>query len=256
MILLMAGTEDGRFLGAELHAAGAQLIVTVTTEYGRSLFERAGLGNICRCEKLDLRSLVLLIREQQVQALVDATHPYAERASQTAIAAAGETGVLYVRYERPETPLPEHPLVLHAPDHEEALRMCRETGRRILLTIGSSRIERFARITGKEVFVRILPMPENIRRCLEAGVRPANIIAMQGPFSREFNAAMLRELQIDTMVTKDSGEVGGALEKVTGAIENGVKVIVIGRPKVEYPCLCRSFAEVKEVLGRQGLLKG
>ena len=254
MILLMAGTEDGRFLGGELHTAGAKMLVTVTTEYGRRLFERAGLGSICRCEKLDLRSLVLLIRDKKAAAIVDATHPYAERASQTAIAAAKETGVLYVRYERAETPLPDSPLILHARDHDEAIRLCKEVGQRILLTIGSSRIETFAGMEGKEIFVRILPMPENVRRCSEAGILPSNIIAMQGPFSKEFNAAMLRELKIDTMVTKDSGEVGGAVEKVEAAIENGVKVIVIERPKVEYPLLCRTFGEVRAVLAKNGLL--
>jgi precorrin-6A/cobalt-precorrin-6A reductase len=254
MILLMAGTEDGRYLGGELHTAGAEMLITVTTEYGRSLFERVGLGKMCRCEKLDLRSLVLLIREKQMAAIVDATHPYAERASQTAIAAARETGILYVRYERAETPLPDSPLILRAADHEEAIRLCKEMGRRILLTIGSSRIERFAHIEGKEVFVRILPIPENVRRCIEAGVPPSHVVAMQGPFSKEFNAAMLRELKVDTMVTKDSGEVGGALEKVEAAIENGVKIIVIERPKVEYPVLCQTFGEVKDVLKKHGLL--
>ena len=254
MILLMAGTEDGRYLAGELHAAGAEMLITVTTEYGRSLFERGGLGKMCRCEKLDLRSLVLLIREKQMAAIVDATHPYAERASQTAIAAARETGILYVRYERAETALPDSPLILRAADHEEAIRLCKEMGHRILLTIGSSRIERFARIEGKEVFVRILPMPENVRRCIEAGVSPSHVVAMQGPFSKEFNAAMLRELKVDTMVTKDSGEVGGALEKVEAAIENGVKIIVIERPKVEYPVLCQTFGEVKDALKKHGLL--
>jgi len=255
MILLMAGTEDGRFLGGELHAAGADMLVTVTTEYGRSLFERVGLGRICRCEKLDLRALVLLTREKQIAAIVDATHPYAERASQTAISAARETGILYVRYERAETVLPDSPLILRARDHDEAIRLCKEMGTRILLTIGSSRIESFAHIEGKEIFARVLSMPENVRRCIEAGISPSNIVAMQGPFSKEFNAAMLRELKIDTMVTKDSGEVGGALEKVEAAIENGVKVIVIERPKMEYPVLCQTFDEVKAVLHKNGFLR-
>jgi precorrin-6A/cobalt-precorrin-6A reductase len=248
MILLMAGTEDGRLLAGELHAGGLDMVITVTTEYGRSLFERMGLGAVCRCEKLDLRGLTRLIQERGITAIVDATHPYAERASQTAIAAAREAKILYVRYERAETPLPDSALILRARDVEDAIRLCRESGNRILLTIGSSRVERFARMEGKEVFARILPLPENVRRCIEAGIRPANIIAMQGPFSKEFNAALLRELGIDTVVTKDSGEVGGALEKVEAAVECGVKVIVIERPKIEYPVVCATFEQVKSLL--------
>jgi precorrin-6A/cobalt-precorrin-6A reductase len=103
--------------------------------------------------------------------------------------------------------------------------------------------------------VRILPLPDHVRRCVEAGVRPGNIVAMQGPFSKEFNAALLRELKIDTLVTKDSGEIGGALEKVEAAIENNVKVIVIQRPQMEYPLLCKTFEEVKSALAKSALLK-
>ena len=66
----------------------------------------------------------------------------------------------------------------------------------------------------KELYVRILPIPEHIVLCLDMGILPTNIIAMHGPFSEDLNRAMFRQYQINTMVTKESGEAGGYWKKL------------------------------------------
>ena len=66
----------------------------------------------------------------------------------------------------------------------------------------------------KELYVRILPIPEHIALCLDMGIPPTNIIAMHGPFSEDLNRAMFRQYQINTMVTKESGEAGGVLKRL------------------------------------------
>ena len=65
----------------------------------------------------------------------------------------------------------------------------------------------------------------------EAGLPPAHILAMQGPFSRDFNAALYDQLRIRTMVSKDSGQPGGVADKVLPALERGIDVVMIERPK-------------------------
>ena len=70
-----------------------------------------------------------------------------------------------------------------------------------------------------------------VRACEEAGIPHRNIIAMQGPFSRDFNAALYDQLRIRTMVSKDSGQPGGVADKVLPALERGIDVIMIERPK-------------------------
>ena len=57
------------------------------------------------------------------------------------------------------------------------------------------------------------------------------LIAMQGPFSRDFNAALYDQLRIRTMVSKDSGQPGGVADKVLPALERGIDVVMIERPK-------------------------
>ena len=58
-------------------------------------------------------------------------------------------------------------------------------------------------------YARVLPMEDSLRACREAGLPPAHILAMQGPFSRELNAAMLRSIGAAYLVTKASGSAGG-----------------------------------------------
>ena len=65
------------------------------------------------------------------------------------------------------------------------------------------------------------------------GFEGKNLIAMQGPFSKELNAAMLRQYDCRYLVTKDSGKAGGFEEKIQAATECGAIPVIIGRPVQE-----------------------
>ena len=69
--------------------------------------------------------------------------------------------------------------------------------------------------------------------CEAAGIPHRNIIAVQGPFSEELNKAVIREYEIDVMITKDSGTAGGFPEKISAAKDCQIPVIVIARPEEE-----------------------
>ena len=81
----------------------------------------------------------------------------------------------------------------------------------------------------ERIALRVLPMENSLVSALEHGYKPANIVCMQGPFSKELNIAMFKKFRSKYVVTKDSGEVGGFAEKVEAANEAGAKLIVIGR---------------------------
>ena len=81
----------------------------------------------------------------------------------------------------------------------------------------------------ERIVLRILPLESSLQIALKLGYKPAHIICMQGPFSKELNVAMLKKYGSKFMVTKDSGAVGGFDEKVEAAAAAGTKLIVIGR---------------------------
>ncbi|MEG1338451.1 precorrin-6A/cobalt-precorrin-6A reductase, partial [Cetobacterium sp.] len=72
-----------------------------------------------------------------------------------------------------------------------------------------------------------------------------NIIAMQGPFSKELNVAMMRQLNIKYMISKKGGNTGGEKEKLDATLEVGAKSILLSRPEIEYPL---EFSNLLELL--------
>ena len=62
---------------------------------------------------------------------------------------------------------------------------------------------------------------------MEQGIKGRQILALQGPFSTEMNAAILKQYDIRHMVTKNSGRTGGYQEKLEAAKMLGIPVYVI-----------------------------
>jgi precorrin-6A/cobalt-precorrin-6A reductase len=245
MILVLSGTEEGKEIVRRLHKEGMNLLTTVATEYGKKMFEQMGLETICLQGRLDANGFSHLIKERGVDTVIDATHPYAVEVSRNAMDACKNTNVRYLRFEREEIPIPAHPLIHRVKTMAEAVDTSRMLGKKIFLTTGISSVARFIVLKDeKELYVRILPIPEHIALCLDMGIPPTNIIAMHGPFSEDLNRAMFRQYQINTMVTKDSGEAGGVIEKIHAALNEGINTVVIERPRLEFPQKYSSIDEL------------
>ncbi|MBO5524968.1 MAG: precorrin-6Y C5,15-methyltransferase (decarboxylating) subunit CbiT, partial [Roseburia sp.] len=103
----------------------------------------------------------------------------------------------------------------------------------ILLTTGSKELPLYCQKPElrERLFVRVLPGEESLRICREQGLTGKQIIAMQGPFSKELNVALLNQFHISCLVTKESGETGGYPEKLAAAAELQIPVIVIENPE-------------------------
>ena len=122
--------------------------------------------------------------------------------------------------------------VQHVSEPEAAALALQATEGPVLLTTGSHALLPYARaVDPARLFARVLPTKEALDLCAAAGIPASHIIAMQGPFTRAFNAALYDQLDIRVMVTKDSGQTGGVEEKVIPALEREIHVIMIDRPK-------------------------
>ena len=97
--------------------------------------------------------------------------------------------------------------------------------------------------------IRDSPLPGAITKCIDAGFSPSHVIGMQGPFTRELNEAMLRQVGAQWLVTKDSGTVGGTAEKIASAHDVGARCIVVARPAEGGGAF--SLREVKDALLRE-----
>lgn len=251
MILILSGTEDGKEIVKRLYKKGYDLLTSVATEYGKSVFERLHLGDICIQGRLDAADLVNLIVKKGINLLIDATHPFASNVSLNAIKACNKSGIKYIRFQRSEIDLPESPFVHIVYNVDEAITKCKEISKRIMLTTGFNNIKDFIKLNGdKELFVRVLPIADHINKCVDMGIHASHIVALQGPFSAELNKVLYDHFKVDTIVTKDSGKEGGVIEKVESAIKDQINVVLIKRPQIAYPCVYSSLDKIVDYLER------
>ncbi|MBR5641053.1 MAG: precorrin-6A reductase [Firmicutes bacterium] len=228
-LCIFAGTSEGRKLAEALAGRGAKLTVCVATEYGE-----VTMGQLPDCDVLAGRmprdAIEALLRTEPFAAVVDATHPYAEHITESIRTAAEATATEYIRLLRDSTASEEDGIFVA--DTAECVEFLKKTEGNILLTTGSKTLPDYCAdpVLKERIYVRLLPLADSLRICTECGLPADHILAIQGPFSEEMNAAMLKQVKAAWMVTKDTGSAGGYEEKIAAANACGVKSVIIGRP--------------------------
>lgn len=234
-IVIFSGTTEGRLLSEGFSRAGIPHIVCVATEYGETVMTPAPQAEI-RQGRLSAEAMTAFFR-QEAELVFDATHPYAGLVTENIRAACGEADVPYVRILRGQSCdlRAFGGLITVYDDAAACAAALKDLPGRILLTTGSKDLPVYAADPGvrERLFVRVLPAEESLRACREAGLTGKQILAMHGPFSAELNAAIIRQWEIGTMVTKESGDAGGLPGKLEAARETGIRVCLIRRPSEE-----------------------
>lgn len=234
MKIVFAGTSDARAYALNLADCGEKIIVCTATKYGASLYPKH--SNIIKIydTPMDEDEMERVIISEGIEAIIDATHPFAVNVSAN-IHTVSKKLKLPVTTVKRESCLPNELLrqVMVVTDYAEATEYLKATKGNILLTIGSNHMDVFTQTLPLErLVVRVLPTISSVEKCETLGLKPKQIIAMQGPFSQAMNQAMYGDYQIQYMVTKDSGKQGGVEEKIRPAIASGIKVILIERPNI------------------------
>lgn len=231
-ILLFAGTSDGRALAKRLVDLPVAMTVCVATDYGEEALSDLRDRFAIHAVRMNEEEIVDFIRLNNHDLVIDATHPYAIEISKNACSAANRAAVPYFRLIRPASAASNESGCIRVSSAAEAAERCNTIEGNILVATGAKELAAFTNIADftSRVFVRVLPLVESIAACYRLGVRSGNIIAMQGPFSRELNAALMHHFAIRVLVTKDGGTAGGTEEKLTAAKEVGATVIMIDRP--------------------------
>lgn len=241
MILVMSGTKDGRDLIQALSSLKCDIIATTTTHYGGSLIEQTESLRVID-HALDLKGLKALIGEASIKLLIDATHPYAVGASETAMAAATQMSIGYVRYERARLEVEGGHWFS---SYDEIIEYLKEREGNVLLTIGANNLERFTKVLAVErLFARVLPMSKIIEKCEAYGLKPKNIIGVQGPFSKAYNEVMMDSYDIRYMVTKATAKTGGFDQKLAAAANKGVELLILDRPDIKYSTVYSTIEEI------------
>ncbi|EIT86467.1 precorrin-6x reductase [Fictibacillus macauensis ZFHKF-1] len=252
MILFLAGTSDARELAIQVKQAGFPLLATVVTE--NAAIELNNQHIDVHVGRLNQAEMGEMIEQHRITAIIDASHPFAEEASKNAIAGAKDKGISYIRYER-DTQTYEHPHLWGVSTYEEAAQKALEMGGVVMLTTGSKTLQTFTdRLLHQPdvtLIARMLPRKDNMEKCEALGFPQKNIVAIQGPFTKAFNQALFQQFNVNVMVTKESGKQGAVDEKVEAALDMGITVIMIQRPKIQYENQYSHYDEVIAHISRE-----
>lgn len=246
-ILIFGGTTEGRLLAEYCHQQEIEAYVSVVSGYGADLLPESEYLHVLS-GRMAGEAMEGFMKRASIRAVFDATHPYAAEATRNIKEACGRAGVSYLRVTR-ESAAAENPggdsgkgpaaafasQVVYVHSVEEAVCYLKDREGDILVTTGSKELAAYTALPGYEerLYVRVLPSCAAISACEDIGIRGKRIIAMQGPFSEEMNRAMMRQLGVRYLVTKEAGTAGGFLEKLSAAEALSVTAVVIGRPLEE-----------------------
>lgn len=228
-ICVFAGTTEGRELVSFLSSQPVAVTACVATDYGEALLSPADNLTIST-KRLSATEIRQMLSSSQFDLVIDATHPYATSITEEIAAACQATHTEFLRLLRDASEILSD--TVYVSDSEAAVNFLNGTEGNILLTTGSKELTTYCKLTDftNRVYARVLPMDGSLAVCNAVGLKPAHIIAMQGPFSEELNLAMLCFISAAWLVTKDGGEAGGFHAKASAARKAGVNLVVIGRP--------------------------
>ncbi|MEV5828947.1 cobalt-precorrin-6A reductase [Spirillospora sp. NPDC052242] len=220
-VLLLGGTGEARRLAVRLDADPA---VEVTSSLaGRTAAPRALPGRVRVGGFGGADGLAAWLRDERVDAVVDATHPFAARMSGNAALACAAAGVPLLVLRRPGWTAGPGDDWRRVPSLAAAAADL--PGERVFLTTGRTGLAAFAGDGRRRYLVRSVDPPEP--------PLPARttVVLARGPFTVEDETALMREHRVDVLVTKDSGGAMTAA-KLTAARELGVPVVMVDRPPV------------------------
>lgn len=232
-ILVFGGTTEGRLFASKLEELGIPHVVSVATEYGKTVEEESGEASLL-VGRMDRNAIADLLRDGEFAAVVDATHPYAIKASEEIKSACEKESFTYLRLLRKTADSEANAgNVTYVEDVTDAAKELEKRAGNILLLTGSRDLKEITSGISdiSRVYVRIIPDIASIEKCHEAGLRGRQIIAMQGPFSVAMNEALIREINASVILTKESGEAGGFSEKLQASENCNAETIVIRNPE-------------------------
>ncbi len=225
-VLILGGTTEASEL-AHLLADDRRFEVTLSL---------AGRTSNPRMQPVPMRiggfggvdGLVAWLARGEIEAVIDATHPYADQISSHAVAACRQLAIPLASITRPVWQPQPGDRWLTVASTEAAADALGPESRRVFLSLGRTELGAFATRPHHHYVARTIDPPDN-------SALPPDIRLMhdRGPFNKQAETALLRQEKIDVLVSKNSGGTA-TYAKIEAARELGIPVVIIARP--HKPC--------------------
>lgn len=223
MILIFGGTTEGRKAATTCDEAGKPFYYSTK---GNSQVIETACG-IHISGGMDENRMLSFCQEKSIQLIVDAAHPFAEVLHQNIATVSEKLTIPVIRYERD---YPEHDKnLLWFDSYDDAIKY-----------LNHNQIDKLLALTGVNTIAKLRPywlQHDCLFRILDRD-ESRSIVEKEGfPFDKiiyyqqgEAEAPLFERLKPQAIITKESGESGGFLEKIQTASKLGIPVLVVKRP--------------------------
>lgn len=183
--------------------------------------------------------LAAYLRQEQIDILIDATHPFAAQISFNAAQAANECGIPRLMLVRPPWEKMPGDDWISVANNQAAAEVLPGLAERIFLTIGRQEISAYAHLKDIWFLMRMIDPPT-----ADVPLPPGELLLARGPFSLAQERSLLQTYQIGAIVSKNSGG-DATYAKIIAARELGIPVVMIQRPPIPEG---ETVADVESVL--------
>ncbi|NQV57257.1 MAG: cobalt-precorrin-6A reductase [Rhodospirillales bacterium] len=220
-VLLLGGTKDARALAE--YASGLPQFdviyslagVTKDPKLPDCTVRQGGFGGASGLQDY--------LKSEHIEAVIDATHPFAAGIAANAHDACKALGLPRLKFQRPAWPPEPGDAWTQVPTIEAAARHLADHPCTAFLTIGVKELAAFEAIKGCRYLVRYIHAPDG-----GASLPNWDVVIDRGPFDLGNETALMQKYEIQALVTKNSGGDGTA--KLTAARGLSIPVIMIDRP--------------------------
>ena len=215
MILVLGGTGNAHQIAEALQAAKMDFIVSlagatyapVERNYQTRIGGFGGADGLCE-----------YIQKTEITAIIDATHPFAETISNSAVEAANAASVPIARFVRPAWVGEGAQIVPDLASAADAL----PTGARAFLTVGGKSLAPFTHRTDVWFLFRSIDP-------IDSPFSDGEALIQRPPFSHTSETDLMKARAITHLVTKNAGGWQTSA-KIKAATEMGIPVIMVERP--------------------------
>lgn len=221
-VLILGGTGEAKILASKMEEIKG--ISAIASFAGRTK-EHITLTTPCRTGGFGgVRGLVDYLRQESIDCVIDATHPFASQISFNAAQATSECSIPRLMLIRPAWEKVEGDRWIEVESHQEATNILPQLAQRVFLTIGRQELAIYAYLKDIWFLMRMIDPPE-------PPIPKGKLLLQRGPFSLESERELLQKYRIGAIVSKNSGG-DATYPKIIAARELGITVVMVQRPPI------------------------
>jgi precorrin-6A/cobalt-precorrin-6A reductase len=223
-VLILGGTGDAVKLAAKL--ATIPQIEVISSLAGRTKKPAALVGQVRIGGFGGAEGLANYLQQNSINILIDATHPCAGQITHNGAIASHVANIPHLMLVRPQWERVTGDEWIEVESVEAAAKAIPESVNRIFITSGRQQLEPFLQRS------HIYPETWYLMRSIDPPdieLPNSKMLLDRGPFSLEQERKLLRDYQIQAIVSKNSGG-DATYAKIIAARELGIPIVMVQRP--------------------------